>query len=153
MVWRGAPSNSQRVQLLFRTDHAALLAACREVMTNRTTFAVQRDRSGDVAPNQSMIDLKDPKLPGVIAALRPEYIIAEDDEVYLGLHGGFDHYGLSAYSEKTVGTRTNIWSSEILLIPGLIFYDEPMGYQSTDRAAYINKLKALKPKDAPSPNW
>src|SRR5215469_5715794 len=47
LTWQGRPANAGRVQLLFRTDHTALLAACREVMANRNDFKTFKYRAGE----------------------------------------------------------------------------------------------------------
>ena len=143
-------SNRERVQLLYRTDHAALLAACREVMSNRHAFARDRDWHGQKDPDRSFIDPKDPKVPAAIAALQPRDIIASDSNMHLELHGGFDHYGVFAFSEEAASSQTNGFSGPFQLIPGLWYYDEGLAY---DRAAWIKKLKAMKPHDAPVPTW
>ncbi len=140
-------ANAKRVQLLYRTDHVALLAACREVMTNRNTFAKNRPGQDD-----SSIDPKDPKLPAVIVALHPRYLSANKDWVSLVLHDKINRLNVIAYSEPTASSQTNDLT-ELLLIPGLCLYDAELSYQRTDRAEYIKKLKAMKPADAPDPKW
>jgi hypothetical protein len=140
--------NSQRVQVLYRTDPVVLLSACRDVMTNRNTFAKNRPGKDD-----SSIDPKDPKLPVVIVALQPRYISAENDWMSLELHGGIDRLHVIAYSEQTAASHTNDLQG-LLLTPGLWFYDAELSYQQTDRAAYITRLKAMKPDDALAPkSW
>jgi hypothetical protein len=150
MGWRGVEdSDPKRVQLLYRTDHVALLAACREVMANRNVYKQRNENF------RSFIDPTDPKLPAAIVALQPCEIISDDDDsVYLQLHGGSDDYGVYAYSEKVAHRHIDVsngWSGEIQLIPGLLFFDRGLTYK--DRAEYLNKLKAMKPDDAPSPKW
>jgi len=139
--------NSKRVQLLYRTDLVALLAACREVMPNRNSFT-HWERNG-----WEFIDPRDPKLPAAIAALRPRSIAADNDSVSLGLHGEIDRLHVVAYSEQFVNSHTNGFSGNLQLIPWLWFSDEEFTYQDTDRAKYVKKLKAMKPDDAPTPKW
>ena len=144
--------NAKRVQLLYRTDHVALLAACREIMTNPNAFAKD-------PKNDSFIDLKDSKLPAVINALQPTYIGlwsytgSDVASVSLGLHDGIDHLIVIAYSEQFLNSHTNSSSSDLQLIPGLVFSDHELTYQDTNRTNYINKLKAMQPIDAPTPKW
>ncbi len=149
VAWRGVEdSNPKRVQLLYHTDHVALLAACREVMANRNTYKQRREDFHF----RSFIDPKDPKLPAAIVALQPRQIISDNENsVYLELHGGSDRYGVEAYSEKAAGRLTNDRSGTIQLTSGLLFFDIGLTYK--DRAAYLNKLKAMKPDDAPTPKW
>jgi hypothetical protein len=150
-AWRDVRnSNRERVQLLYRTDHVALLAACRAVITNRHTFAADRNWHGTENSDQSFIDPKDPRVPAAIVALQPGYIIASDFDVHLELHGGFDHYGVIALTEQTAGSQTNEFSGPFQLIPGLWYYDEGLTY---DRAAWMEKLKGMKPRDVPDPRW
>ncbi len=147
LVRQGEPSNAGRVQLLYRTDYAALLAACRDVMVNRHTFRNWDDRGWED------IDPKDPKVPAAITALQPRSIGVSDNTVVLGLHGGFDRYDVIAVSESTLASSTNGMSDDLQLIPGLWLNDEQLLYHGTDRTAYLNKLRALKPTDAPPPKW
>jgi hypothetical protein len=144
--WQSVDSNLKQVQLLYRTDHVALLAACRDVMTNRTAFI---QGSEDIDP-------KHPKLPAAIVALHPRHISSRnDDSVYLELRSGSDRYGVFAYSEKTASKHTSdtneSYMGEIQLIPGLLLFDIGLTYK--DRAEYLNKLRAMKPVDAPTPKW
>jgi hypothetical protein len=148
LAWRAEASNAGRVQLLYRTDHAALLAACREMTNHRNAFAKLRERYGS-----DFINPKDQKIPAAIAALRPNSIIVSDDSVLLELHGGFDSYGVVAMWGQAATDYTNTMSQDVLLIPYLWFQDDELRYQDTDRAAYLNKLRALKPADAPAPKW
>ncbi len=145
--WR---SNHERARLLFQTDHRALLAACRQVMTNRHAFARDMDWHGPNDPTESLIDPKDPKIPRPIASLHPRDVIARDSEVHLELHGGFDHYGVIALSEQAAHDATNRFSGPIELVSGLWYYDEGLA-QDHDR--WLKKLRKMKPHDAPTPTW
>ncbi|MGH7980118.1 MAG: hypothetical protein ACREE6_12155, partial [Limisphaerales bacterium] len=106
-------ANSKRVQILYRTDYAALLAACREVMTNGNSF---RHYGSEV------IDPKDPKLPPVIATLQPtfigfwSYIGSDVASVSLGLHDGIDDLNVVAYSEQYANRQTNGLTGDLRLI-------------------------------------
>lgn len=148
LTWRGQPSNAGRVQLLYRTDYAALLAACREMAAHRSTYAKIKERYGS-----DFINPKDPKIPATIAALHPDSIIVSDDSVVLELHGEFDAYGVVSMWGQAASDYTNTMSQDVLLVPYLWFNDDELSYQDTDRAAYLNKLRALKPADAPAPKW
>lgn len=151
VAWRDVQhSNRERVQLLYRTDHVALLAACRQVITNRHTFAPDRDWHATENSDRSFIDPKDPRVPASIVALQPRDIIASDSDVHLELHGGFDHYGVIAFSEHAASSQTNGFSGPFQLIPDLWYYDEGLTH---DRSAWIKKLKGMKPHDIPDPRW
>ena len=140
-------TDAKRIQFLYRTDHAAFLAACREVITNRNSFR-HWEKNG-----WELINPRDPKVPTAIAALRPTYIAPDDDSVGVGLKDGIDRLVVIAYSQQFVNSHTNGFSGDVQLIPGLWFSDEEFTYQDTKRAEYIKKLKAMKPDDAPAPKW
>jgi hypothetical protein len=140
-------TDANRIQFLYRTDHAAFLAACREVITNRNSFR-HWEKNG-----WEFINPGDPKVPAAIAALRPTYIAPDDDSVLVGLKDGIDRLVVVAYSQQFVNSHTNGFSGDLQLIPGLWFCDEEFTYQDTHRAAYIEKLKAMKPADAPTLKW
>jgi hypothetical protein len=139
--------NAKRIQLLYRTDHVAFLAACREVIANRNSFRHWEHNGWE------FINPKDPKVSEAIAALRPTYIAPDDDSVSVGLHDGIDSLVVIAYSEQFVNSHTNGFSGNLQLMPGLWFSDEEFTYQDTKRAEYIKKLKTMKPDDAPVPKW
>ena len=146
--WRDdGRENSQRVQLLYRTDPVALLAACRTVMTNRNSFK-HWERNGN-----EFIDPRGPGVPAAIVALRPGSIAVGDDWVSLGLHDEMDRLVVVAYAEQSANSHTNGASGNLQLIPGLWFSDEGFTYRDNDHAGYIKKLKAMKPDDAPTPKW
>jgi hypothetical protein len=73
--------------------------------------------------------------------------------VVLELHGGFDAYGVTGMWGQAASDYTNAMSQDVLLVPYLWFNDDELRYQDTDRAAYLNKLRALKPADAPASKW
>jgi hypothetical protein len=142
-----AQTDSKRIQLLYRTDYAALLAACRSVMTNRNSLR-HWEHNGTV-----FIDLKDPGVPAAMVALRPLSVAVGDDWVSMGLNGNIESLVVVAYSEQTAGSHTNGASGDLQLIPGLWFTDEGFSYRDNDRAGYLKKLRAMKPDDAPAPKW
>jgi hypothetical protein len=149
LTWQGQPANAGRVRLLFRTDHGALLARCREVMANRHNFKTFDDGGWDgINPN-------DPNIPAEIVALHPRSVsVSKDgDCLVLVLHAEIDYYSVIALSENAPASSTNGLPPDLRLIPGLWYHDDQLGYQLTDRAAYLAKLRALKPADAPTPKW
>jgi hypothetical protein len=144
-VWR---SNHERARLLFQTDHRALCVACRQIMTNRHTFARDLDWHGPEDPKESLIDPKDPRIPKPIASLNPRDVIATDSEVRLELHGGFDHYGVIVLSEQAARDATNRFFGPIELVSGVWYYDDGL---TQDHDHWIKKLRKMKPHDAPAP--
>ena len=143
-------SNHERVQLLYQTDHAALLTACREVITNRQVYSPDRTRLKPDNSNMFLIDPHDPRIPAVIVTLEPSYILATDSNVVIELHGAFDHYGVNAFTEDTACNRTNHFPNPFKLTPGLWYYDDGL---ARDPDAWKRKLKRMKPRGALKPNW
>ena len=118
-------------------------------MTNRLHFARDLDWHGPSDPNQCFIDPQDPRVPTAIRNLHPRDIDARDTEVSLELHGGFDHYGVIAYSATNVPSADRLYGP-LELIPGLFYYDEGLTY---DRDGWIKKLKGMKPRNVVAPSW
>jgi len=143
-------SNEERVQLLYQTDHAALLAACRSLMTNRNAFTREGSSPSTNHTHESFIDPKNTNLPPIIQKLEPSYIEVTDEYLSLELHGGFDHYGVEAVSERAMTNEGNGLSGPFELIPGLWYYDEGLTY---NRDRWMKKLRKMKPSEAAVPTW
>ena len=123
--------------LLYKTDHKALLDACREVMDNRSKYAKDPDVHGGDSEDDSYPNPIDPNLPPIIRQLGASYIVAEDAHVRIELGGGFHHYGVNAYLEGAEG------QGDKKLLDGLWYYDD--GYR--ERPNYWErKLEGLRPK-------
>jgi hypothetical protein len=146
-VWQ---SNRERAQLLYRTDHKALLTACRAIIKNRQSFARDQDWNGPQDREESFIDPHDPKVPADIARLKPRDIIASDDQVKLELHGGFDHYGVIAESESARHSASDGLSGPFELVPGLWYYDAGL---ACDQHGWMAKLRWMKPNHVAAPPW
>jgi hypothetical protein len=140
-------SNRERRQLLYETDHAALLAACRQVIANRKNYPRAPWDAGD--PESTDIDPADPLLPDIIRGLEPRDIYVTDEMLRLELHGAFDHYGVKACS-ATAEIDPRQRSSGIELLPALVYHDDGL---HNDRDAWIKKLKDMKPREADEPAW
>lgn len=143
-------TDRERATILYNTDHATLLAACRVIMTNRQSYATDVSVHGPEDPRTSFIDPNDPRVPPIVRSLPARCITATDESVVLDVHGGFDHYGVLALSGTAVTNGTGRYSAPVVLVPGLVYLDEGLGY---DRDRWMRKLRAMKPRDAPEPSW
>ena len=96
----------ERNKLLYDTDYPALLAASRTLI---------RDYPGEHISDPE----HDPRVPDIIRDLGPSYLYIHADQLYVELHGGFDHYGfiaLAADAPLRIPGRK--------LIDGLYYYSE-----------------------------
>lgn len=99
-------SKQERQRLVHATDHAALLAAARQMML---TYAGQH--IADPA--------NDARVPQIIRDLGPSYIDISSEQLKVELHGGFDHYGFIAYAEGADDS-----DRRGKLIDGLFYYTD-----------------------------
>ena len=123
-------------RLLSETDHQTLLEACRELSRRVTT--------GDLEPRQYNVRLKRhpeaSRFPQAILDLEPTYvIITTDGRVMIELHGGFLHYGVTAYPEDYEKPHYSFKYGDKKLIDGLWYYDD--GYVGNPE--YDKKIEAL----------
>lgn len=142
-------SKKERIHLLYKTDHAALLEACRTLIANRHTYATDKSWSGPEEKIKAFIDPLDPKVPPPIKAIKPSYMRVTDSEVDIELHGGFDHYGVIALSKEALNDpkQKKKTAGFLKLIPGLYYFDE---YHEGPNWEW---QKSLKPSDAKEPAW
>jgi hypothetical protein len=98
--------NADKERLLHATDHAAVLAACRELM--RAHAGPHRVLSGD-----------NPLLPEPIRSLHASDVSVDSDFVSIEMHGGFAHYGFRAFAE---GVENHDCGDAVKLLDGLWFY-------------------------------
>jgi hypothetical protein len=129
--------DQQTLNLLYKTDHKALLAACREVIHNRAKYGTNPNVHGADTVDRFYPDPCDPNMPAVVRALQPAYIVAEDSHVRIELGGGFHHYGVYAYAGVTQG------GGDKKLLDGLWYYDD--GFEECPEE-WEKKLEALRPK-------
>jgi hypothetical protein len=139
LVIRTMSRNKQQgqVRLLCKTDHQALLDACRELS--------RRVARGDLKSGRYNV-CHDPHpdvagFPQPILDLGPSSVVIGDDGgVMLAMMGGLDHYGVYAYPDdykKPTFVGSKLGDKE--LIPGLWYYDD--GYEINSR--YHKKIDAL----------
>jgi len=127
----------EKIHLLCKTDHQALLDACREL-----SIRVAR---GDLRPGQYNVRHNShPDVSGFpkpIIDLGPKCVTLGDyGVVRLEMMGGFDHFGVSLYPDnykKPPFVGFKLGDKE--LIPGLWYYDD--GYEGNPR--YQKKIDAL----------
>ena len=101
-------------RLLHRTDHQALLVACRLLIKEGYEGKYKiawPDKHPDVE-----------KLPKEILALKPTYIrVEKDSHVHIELWGGMSHLGVTAYAEDFKKPTKNFNFGNKELIDGLWF--------------------------------
>ncbi|MBW7990770.1 MAG: hypothetical protein FVQ84_12255 [Planctomycetes bacterium] len=137
--------DQRQVRLLCKTDHQALLDACRELS--------RRVARGNLKPGQYNVS-HDPHpdvagFPQLIIDLAPSRaIIGSYGEVSLEMMGGLDHFGVTFYPDNYkkppfVGFKLG----DKKLIDGLWYYDD--GYEANPR--YHKKIDALLQKNRVHP--
>jgi hypothetical protein len=135
-----------RVKLLYKTDHKALLAACRELSKKVTDGNIPngpyRLRSG---PDRKILEI-----PRPILNLKPNDVyINYNGRVIVEMLGGLDHFGVYAYPvdyEKPAHASEELGHKKLL--DGLWYYDD--GYQHCasveEYEEYDRYIESLKPK-------
>jgi len=125
-----------RTQLLCKTDHQALLEACRE-LTGRVASGKLK------AAGYSVRFSPDPEVsqfPEVIRALQPRYVIIYDDgQVRIDMGGGLDVFGVRAYPDDYRKPYPNFKYGDRELVKGLWYYDEFYKFNNE----YDRKIDAL----------
>ena len=110
----------RQMRLLCETDFQILLEGCRQLS--------DRVAAGDLKPQQYNVRIKphpeSSRFPQPILELEPTYVIINAyGTVMIELHGGFLHYGVTAYPEdykKFSGSEYG----DIKLIDGLWYFNE-----------------------------
>lgn len=132
-------SQRAQIRLLCKTDHQALLEACREVS--------REVKEGKLKPDRHFIRF-DPEpevlrlLPQEILDIKPSYIYIDEldcGRVMLEMLGGLGHFGVEAYTEDFMKANPDFEYHDRKLIDGLWYYDD--GYnENPDYAKRIEKL-------------
>ena len=116
------------VRLLCETDHQVLLEACREISRMFAEGELKKYKyivRGNPDPEIS-------SFPQVILDLEPSYInIKPEGHVTVELYGGFDHYGVYAYTEDFKPPVSNFYYGDRELVSGLWYYED--GYQGSPK--------------------
>ncbi len=130
----------RRVQLLYKTDHQALLDACRELL--------RRAQTGDLKLGTiySVQRIRDPKVltfPRIILDLQPNSVFMQDGGwVSLEMLGGFVHCGVHAYPEAiNESAYPRFQFGDKKLLDGLWYYDDGYDTRGKDYEKYVERLK------------
>ena len=119
-------NNRQRlVRLLSKTDHQALLEACREISKEVS--------AGNLDPNRYIVRYKpDPEVsrfPKLVLGIEPLYIdISSDGRIGLEISGALHHCGVRAYPKNYEKPSDNFTYGDKEIIDGLWYYED--GYDS-----------------------
>jgi hypothetical protein len=146
----------KKQRLLYRTNHQALLAACREsikrfndgAFSTPTIYIMSKDLLEHTNPpvdrEKYARDLK--QIPPIILGLEPINIMFEKNRVTLVFMGGFDHAGVFAYLDDKEAVSGD---DDMELIPGLRYYDDGLREAREECLSYLKSLEheALSPID------
>ena len=145
----------KKQRLLYRTDHDALLAACRKVIQrfNEGGFSTGSIR---LMPEEVMASIKGfnkeehahdlKQIPEVILGLEPVRIDLGKESLAIVFIGGLDHAGVYAYmNDRDAVPRDD----DMELIPGLRYYDDGLQEAGENYREYLKSLEheALIPID------
>ncbi|MEN6425724.1 MAG: hypothetical protein ABFE13_10195 [Phycisphaerales bacterium] len=156
-MWRTMNELAVKKQrLLYRTDHHALLEACREVLKHFHEGTFSTDKI-DITPpefleNAKRIDKEEyagdlKQIPAIILGLEPVYLWLSDNRVTVALIGGLDHAGIHAYLKDAEAEPQD---DDMELIPGLRYYDDGL---AEDGEGYKDYLKSLEQEAIPPIDW
>jgi hypothetical protein len=139
---RGArEARQQRVRLLARTDHQAVLDAGREILRQLPQGYLGSDdgfhRVGDRPIPEGV------GIPQAIRDLGPRGIrVSYDGYLALDMHGGMDHFGFLIYPEGFEKSHPESVRGPRKIIEGLYYYDEMYEYDPN----YDNVIDAILQK-------
>jgi len=136
IIKEGLNNRQRLVRLLSKTDHQALLEACREI--SKEVFA------GNLDPNRYIVRYKpEPEVsrfPQQVLDIEPLYIdIADDGRVSLEISGALHHCGVTAYPENYEKPSDNYTYGDKKIIDGLWYYEH--GYDPKRIEALLEKGK------------
>ena len=111
--------------LIYKTDHHALLAACRKLM--------DEGYSGKYIYHWTNRDPNVENFPEIILQLKPTYVwIHDKDFVDIELFGGMSHYGVKAYAEDFNEPYEGYRYGNRKLIDGLWFESDFLDLSNVD---------------------
>jgi len=115
-------AQQKKVRLLSKTDHQALLEACRKLSR-------EIDQGNLAAPGRYMVQRKpDPEVsrfPQLILDLEPMFVETEiDGRIKVGMMGGIHHYGVTAYPENYKEVSPGFKYGDKKIIDGLWYYED-----------------------------
>jgi hypothetical protein len=146
----------KKQRLLYRTDHQALRAACRESI-KRFNEGAFSGAALDILSEDLLKEMKPPfdreryardlqQIPEIILGLEPINILFAKDRVTIVFIGGLDHAGVSAcLNDKEAVPQDD----DMALIPGLRYYDDGLREAREEWLSYLKSLEheALSPID------
>lgn len=138
MVMLGSPdTDALRVRLLYETDHAVLLEACRDL--------ARRVIAAELKPKMyQMTGKPDPETATFgppILELEPVYVVVDKSGmIMVAMIGGLDHIGVCAYPESFSRQACAV-RGDRELIPGLWYYDDGYEARPRDWDRHIEKLR------------
>ena len=138
----GQRNHQMRVRLLCRTDHQALLQACREVLRRGSLNIGKSYWVGGAQPPPEVSSLPKPILDLAPCAIRIEKILGGEPVVHLVMGTSADYFGVYAYPEDYKAPSKHFKYGDKQLIPGLWYDDE--GY--ADNPRYDKGIEALLKK-------
>jgi hypothetical protein len=147
-IWRAvvdlssitADANKKRVQLLYETDHEALLQGCRSLMEQKRDNSLNMNYWFFDSPSDGGLringNFREADLPEVIVNLNPTFIVIfEDDRVLIELVASFHSVLVQAYPVGVEG------DGDTKLLNGLWYWD--IGYEKMKNFdKYLEDLKS-----------
>jgi len=126
-----------RVRLLYESDHAALLEACRDLGRR----AIAGELKAGMYKVKGSADAVVQAFPRRILELEPVYVVVgEEGEITVAMIGGLDHIGVygypEGYSRSACAAR-----GDRELIGGLWYYDDGYNARPQDWDWHIERLR------------
>ena len=138
----GHRNYQMQVRLLCRTDHQALLEACREVLRRGDLEIGRSYWLGGRRRRREVSGLPQPILDLAPCSIRIDKRYGGEPVVRLGLGGSMYYFGVYAYPENYKPPLERFHYGDKELVPGLWYYDE--GY--ADNPRYDERIEALLKK-------
>ena len=135
IIMDGVKDRQRLVRLLSKTDHQALLEACREISKETSTGNLTTPYRYKVRPK---LDPEVSRFPQLVLDTEPLYIeIASDGRLSLEITGALHHCGVTAYPENYEKPNDNFKFGDKKIIDGLWYYEH--GYDSK-RGKWVEAL-------------
>ena len=141
VAFGGRDVEQRQVCLLYRTDHQALLEACRGLSKKVATGDL---KAGTYFLHGSRRSPEASRFPQPILDLKPSFVYIDENDsgrVMLEMFGGFTHFGVIGYTKDY---EKPSWSKygDKEIIPGLWYYDD----RYNDNPEYGKTVEALRPR-------
>ncbi len=138
----GQRNYQMQVRLLCRTDHQALLEACREVLRRRDLQIGRSYRIDGDRCHPEVSSLPQPILDLAPCSIRIEKMLGGEPIVQLLMGTSADHFGVYAYPEDYEPPFERFHYGDKQLVPGLWYCDE----RYVDNPGYDKRIEALLKK-------